>query len=195
MCLESKLRVPQDVAVVGVGNIELACETSHVPITSVDIAWDEVARAGAELLDKLMTGGAVPRQPILVPPRGLVVRRSSDALALAHPAVLRAADYVAKHLAEPLDIPRLATAAGLARRTLFRVFESELRCTPAEFLHRQRMARARRLLAESEASIKEVAATCGFGTQRTMNRLFLRMEGLSPRAWKTAHLNRRSLLD
>jgi LacI family transcriptional regulator len=192
MCLESNLRVPQDVAVVGVGNIELACETSPVPITSVDNAEDEIASTGAKLLDRLMAGGRAPKQPILIPPRGLVVRQSSNHLALTHPAMLRAAEYVEQHLAEPLDIQRLAAAAGLGRRTLYRVFGSELRCTPADFLHRQRMARARQMLAKSGASIKEVAAACGFGTQRTMNRMFLRMEGLPPRTWRAADRNKNS---
>jgi LacI family transcriptional regulator len=195
MCLESKLRVPQDVAVVGVGNIELACETSHVPITSVDTAPEEIALAGARLLDRLMKGGRAPNEPVLIPPRGLVVRQSSDRLAITHPAMLRAAAYVQQHLAEPLDTDRLAAASGLARRTLFRVFKAELRCSPAELLHRERTIRARRMLEESDASIKEVASACGFGTQRTMNRLFLRLEGLSPRAWRISRRSIRSLLD
>jgi LacI family transcriptional regulator len=195
MCLEAKLRVPQDVAVVGVGNIELACETSHVPITSVDNAPEEVALAGARLLDRLMAGGRAPKQPMLIPPRGLAVRPSSDALALTHPAMLRAAGHVHEHLAESLDMGRLAAAAGVSRRTLFNLFASELRCTPAAFLRRERMARARRLLERPGTSIKEVASACGFGTPRTMNRVFLRIERRSPLAWKKARREKRSLLD
>ncbi|MBI4326821.1 MAG: substrate-binding domain-containing protein [Chloroflexi bacterium] len=195
MCLESKLRVPQDVAVVGVGNIELACETSPVPITSVDNAPDEVALAGARLLDRLMAGGRAPKQPILIPPRGLVVRHSSAALAVTHPGMLRAVAHVQEHLTEPLDIERLARASGVSRRTLYYLFASELRCTPLALLNRERMAQARRLLEKTDASVKEVVVACGFGTARTLHRQFRRLEGHSPLAWKKARRARRSLLD
>ena len=194
MCLESNLRVPQDVAVVGVGNIELACNTSHVPISSVDTAPDEIALAGARLLESIMAGGPAPKERILIPPRGLVVRQSSDALALTHPAMVRAAGYLHEHLTKPLAVDRLAAATGLARRTLYRVFKSELRCTPAALLHRERVAKAREMLEKSDARIKEVVSACGFGTARTMNRLFLRLEGCSPRAWRISRRAQRALL-
>jgi len=194
MCLEANLRVPQDVAVVGVGNIELACETSLVPITSVDNASEAVALAGAQLLDRLMAGGRAPKQPTLIPPRGLVVRSSSNALALTHPAMIRAVKYVDEHLAEALDMNRLAAAAGVARRTLYNLFDSELRCTPAALLRRQRLVKARQLLQNPNASLKEVVDRCGFGTARTLHRIFHDSEGRSPHAWRLARLKGESIL-
>jgi LacI family transcriptional regulator len=190
MCQECKLRVPQDVAVAGVGNIQLACETSFVPITSVDTAPDEVALAGARLLEKLMHGGRAPKQPVLIPPRGLVVRASSEALALTHPAMILAADHVRRHLAEPLNMNHLAAAARVSRQTLYNLFASELRCTPGTFLRRQRLVRARQLLQQSDASLKEVVDRCGFGTARTLHRIFQDAEGRSPYAWRRAKLNK-----
>lgn len=192
MCLESNLRVPQDVAVVGVGNIELACETSHVPITSVDNAPDEIALAGARLLDRLMAGGNAPKQPILIPPRALVVRASSNALALTHPGVIRAVQYVEAHLAESLDMNRLARAANVSRRTLYNLFTSELRCAPAALLRRLRLAKARKLLRQPDLSLKEVVDRCGFGTARTFHRIFHEAEGRTPHAWRKAILKNES---
>ena len=183
-CLESKLRVPQDVAVAGVGNIGLICETSSVPITSVDNAPEEIALAGARLLTQLMEGGRVPSGPVVVPPRALVVRPSSDAVAVTHPTMLRAVKHVRDHLASPLDVQSLAAAAGVSHRTLHYLFQSELRCTPAAFMRRERMAQARRMLTSPKASLKEVISACGFGTARTMHRLFLQYEGCSPGKWK-----------
>lgn len=195
MCVEAKLNVPRDVAVVGVGNIELACETSHVPITSVDNAPDEIALAGAKLLDRLIAGGRPPRELLRIPPRGLVIRQSSATLAVTHPAIVRAVAFVRERLAKPLDVNQVAAAAGFSRRTLYNLFESELRCTPITFVHRERMARARAMLESSDASIKAICVACGFGTARTMIRLFRQTEGLSPRAWRVSRRSRRSLLD
>jgi LacI family transcriptional regulator len=184
VCLESGLRVPEDIAVAGIGNIELACETSHVPITSVDLASEATAESAAHLLDRLMRGGKPPARPLVVPPAGLVVRRSSSALAATNPAVVRATQYIAQQLARPLDMDGLAAAAGVSRRSLYNLFAAELARTPADHLRDERLARARQLLAETDDPIAEIAEACGFGTIRTLNRVFLAVEGISPRTWR-----------
>lgn len=184
MCLECGFDVPRDVAVVGVGNIELASETSAVPITSVDNAPEEVALTGAFLLDKLMDGEDAPDGPITIAPRGLVARQSSAALAVSHPLALRAIDHLRSNIASPFDIRGLSESCGVSARTLYHLFRSELRCTPLEFLQREQLAKARELLSSDETRIKELVDACGFGTARTMNRLFLRREGCSPKDWR-----------
>jgi LacI family transcriptional regulator len=187
VCVEEGLRVPEDVAVAGIGNIELACETSHVPITSVDLAGEETARAAAGMLDRLMRGAKPPAKPLVVPPNGLVVRRSSSAMVASDPTLLRAIEYIGRNLGGPLDIDSLAAAAGVSRRTLYNVFARELSRTPVDYLRNERMNLARGMLAGTDASITEIAGTCGFGTIRTLNRVFLEVEKTTPRAWRRAH--------
>lgn len=189
VCVESRLRVPEDVAVAGIGNIALACEASYVPITSVDLASEATARDAASLLDKLMHGAKPPAKPIVVPLKGLVVRRSSSSLAATHATVLRATRHIEKHLSKPLDIDSLAQAAGVSRRTLYNIFAKELSRTPVDYLRAERMNRARKLLAETETPIGEIAISCGFGTIRTLNRVFLEQEKVTPRGWRRAHKN------
>jgi LacI family transcriptional regulator len=189
VCLDEGRRVPEDVAVVGVGNIALACETSHVPLTSVDLDSEKAALSAARLLDRLMRGVRLPARPIVVPPRGLVIRSSSSALVATHAAVARAVAFVNRRLAEPLDTGEMAAAAGVSRRTLYNLFAAELRRTPADFVRDERVARARRMLEEGTASVAAIARSCGFGTVRTLNRVFLSAEGMSPRAWRKGRQN------
>lgn len=184
MCQEYGLDVPGDVAVVGVGNIELASETSPVPITSVDLAEEEIALAGARLLDHLMDGGCAPAGPVIIPPKGLVVRNSSAALAVTHPLLLQAIGCLRENLSGPFDILNVSTATGVSARTLYTLFRTELRCSPVEFLQREQLAKAKLMLASGETRIRELVDACGFGTARTMNRLFLRHEGCSPKEWR-----------
>ena len=190
-CLEEGWRVPEDIAVMGVGNIETACECSHVPITSVALREDEVARRAAALLEALMRGAPPPREPVVVPPLGVVARRSTDFLAVAHPGVRQAVAFVQQHVSEPITMEQLAQAAGVSRRTLYYLFRQELRCTPAELLLRQRMGRAQRLLKETDRTIGDVAAACGLLPLRTINRCFWRLERMSPRAWRRVQAARR----
>lgn len=189
ICLASGLDVPRDVAVVGVGNIALASETSHVPITSVDLAVEEIALAGARCLDQLINGGPAPVAPLVIPPHGLVARRSSAALAVTHPVVLRAIEHLRGDLGRPFDAGELGAACGVSARTLYNLFRSELRCAPVEFLRREQLALAREMLANDQTSIKELVPACGFGTARTMNRLFRNQLGCSPKEWRDQNRN------
>lgn len=184
MCQACGLDVPRDVSVVGVGDITLASETSPVPITSVDLDEEQIALTGARWLDALMDGARPPTAPVVLPPRGLVVRQSSDALAITHPIMLRVIDHLRAHLADPFDIHRVSDLGGVSSRTLYQLFRTELRCTPGEFLQRERLARAKTLLATGDLPMKALVQACGFGTARTMNRIFLRHEACSPKEWK-----------
>jgi LacI family transcriptional regulator len=184
MCQECGLKVPDDVAVVGVGNIALASETSPVAITSVDLDEEGIALEAARCLDRLMNGRRVTSAPVVIPPSGLVARESTAALALTDPVMIAAVHHIRERLAEPFDVAGLAAACGVSSRTLYHLFRSELRCTPADFLKRKQLERARILLESGETRIKELVASCGFGTARTMNRVFKSRMGCSPKEWR-----------
>src|SRR5258708_1361315 len=77
------LRIPDDLAVIGVDNDETLCELSTPSISSVSLDTDTIGYQGAALLHALMKGRRAPRKPVSVPPLGVVARRTSDLLAMA----------------------------------------------------------------------------------------------------------------
>jgi len=184
ICVVNGWRVPEDIAVMGTGNIEVACECSHVPISSVDLAEGEIGRQAAAMLDRLMQGRKPPARPVVIQPRGVIVRQSTDCLALTDPALRKAVDYITGNMQRPLGMEEVATAAGVSRRTLYNMFRRDLLRTPAAFVLQVRFTRARELLAAPGRKVTEVATLCGFGTPRTMTRVFRRQEGLTAREWK-----------
>ena len=183
-CVSDGLRVPEDVAVMGTGNIVIACECSHVPISSIDLAEDEIGRQAAMLLDQLMQGEKPPADPIVIPPRGIVIRKSTDFLALTHPILLKAVDFITGNLEISPSLEQVATAADVSRRTLYDLFKRHLHQTPAEYIDREGFARARKLLATEKMTVAEAARRCGFGSARTLSRQFLVREGVNAQAWK-----------
>lgn len=185
VCLANGWRVPEDIAVMGTGNIEISCECSHVPISSIDLAEDELALKAAGLLDQLMRGGKPPTKPIVIAPRGIVIRASTDFLAVADPQLRRAVGYISENLRRSFSLDQVAMSAGVSRRTLYNLFRRHFSRPPAEFVTHARLDRARRLLAASPKQlIANLAAQTGFGSPRTLTRLLLRHEGLTARAWK-----------
>jgi LacI family transcriptional regulator len=187
VCLANGWRVPEDFAVMGTGNIEIACECSHVPISSVDLAEEEVALKAAQLLDRLMRGGKKQTRPIVIAPRGVVIRSSTDFLAVASPYLRRAVDFIGANLRKSFSLEQVAESAGVSRRTLYNLFRRQLARSPAEFVLKARLDRARQLIAESpDETLANLAAHSGLGSSRTLTRLFLRFEGVNARTWKKA---------
>jgi len=76
VCLANGWRVPEDFAVMGTGNIEISCECSHVPISSIDLGEEEIAFKAATLLDRLMRGRKPPARPIVIARAGLSSARA-----------------------------------------------------------------------------------------------------------------------
>jgi LacI family transcriptional regulator len=179
-CLDAGLRVPEDVAVLGVANMELACECSRVPLSSIDENLTEIAYRAARLLDRLMDGGAAPATPEIVPMKGLVVRRSTDTFAITDPAVQRAAEFMARNFHESFSMEQVARHAGISLRALHYAFRRELQRTPGQHLLRLRLDRAKALVEGSKRKMGEVAAECGFPTLRNFHRAFARAFGSPP---------------
>jgi LacI family transcriptional regulator len=113
-CASVGLSVPEQVAVLGVDNDELVCEFAPVQISSVDSDRERLAYEGAALLDRLMRGERPPRRTKRIPPKGLVVRASSDILAIRHLEVATALRFIWDHFREPIvalrPLPRLPEA-------------------------------------------------------------------------------------
>ena len=94
--------------------------------------------------------------------------------------------FVAAHLAEPLDADALAHAGGLSASQLRRLLLQWTGLSPMAFLRRARVDRARRLLADPDLSIKQVAFRCGFTDPFHFSRVFRRVDGLSPTQFRLA---------
>ena len=92
--------------------------------------------------------------------------------------------WIADHLAEDLDVPRLARRVAMSPRHFARVFTREVGATPARYVESQRLDAARLLLAESRLGIDLIAEHCGFRTPETMRRTFARALHLAPSEYR-----------
>lgn len=171
VALESGLRVPADLAVVGLGNLRPVCEAAQLPITSIDLRAGEVARQGAELLDRLMRGKAAPKGPVRVAPGALVARESSDVTVVHDPRLARAVAFLREKIRGTISLDQIAAAGGVSRRTLYHLFRDELSTTPADYLRHERTLIAERLMREQPGMTRQQAAReAGFSCTRTLTR-------------------------
>lgn len=184
LCLDEGLRVPDEIAILGIGDDAFLCENQIVPLSSVEDDLERNGYEGALLLEKLMDGAPPPAAPVVVPCRGVRARRSTDTLAVESPVLRRALAVLAARLANPPGMAQLAESVGVSRATLDRLFLRELgRPAHAELL-RRRLARARELLEDPARSVADVSRLCGFCNPGYFAVAFARAEGETPRRWR-----------
>jgi LacI family transcriptional regulator len=183
-CRRSGLGVPEQVAVVGADDDAELCELSDPPLSSVAFHPERAGFEAASLLDRLMRGERAPRRPLLVAPRGVTTRQSTDVLAIADPHVARALHFIRRHACEGINAASVLREVGLSRRSLEHRFRKALGRTPKAEIRRLQIERAKGLLSGTELKIAAVADRCGFHQAAYLCAVFRRAVGTTPAAWR-----------
>jgi LacI family transcriptional regulator len=183
-CEAADIAVPEEVAIVGAGNSLLAVDAMHTPISSVDVNMEAVGYCGAALLDELLRREPAPAQPVRVPPFRLIVRKSSDLMAVNHPGVARSLRFMWEHCHEPIGVDDLARAASMSVRSFHQAFVDHLGRSPGSELHRIRIERAKKLLADSAGKMDVIAEMCGYQSGNSFWVAFKQATGMSPRQYQ-----------
>ena len=89
-CINAKIDVPYEVAVIGVDNDEQVCDISNPPVSSVALDVEKAGFRVSELLDKMMAGKKLPPQTVFVRPIKVVTRQSTDIVAVEDKLVAQA---------------------------------------------------------------------------------------------------------
>ncbi len=93
--------------------------------------------------------------------------------------------WIAAHLADDLSLNVLADRAGMSERSFSRRYVEATGQTPARAVETLRVEAARTLLLESQLPVKRVAQRCGFGSEETMRRSFVRLLAATPQEYRS----------
>ncbi len=184
-CELAGLHIPEEVAVVGSDNDPLLCELGPVPLSSVDNRKREQGFQAATLLDKLIAGHQPPARPIRVPTGPVIVRHSSEVLAVSDPDLLKALRYIAENYNRPsIRVEQVVHHVDVPRRRLYSLFDQHLgRPIHAEIL-RRRLDLAKRLLLTTRQKLYSIARSCGFQGAAQLTRVFTREAHISPSRYR-----------
>ncbi|HZZ20639.1 MAG TPA: substrate-binding domain-containing protein [Opitutaceae bacterium] len=180
-CQEAGLRIPADIAVVGMDNNEAICEHVVPTLSSISRGSQRVGWEAASLLDKLMRGEKPPLDDYFLDPDGVVARGSTAMQYCEDPMVQAALDFMRDNLEKQFNVSAVADHTATSKRTLEMAFRQSLGTSPHRFLTKLRVQRAEAMLRlPQKRSIEDIASECGFGTAATFYAAFRRMSGQSP---------------
>ena len=178
------LGVPADIAVIGVDDDPLLCETASPAITSIAMDTEDAGYRAAAALDEAMRGRR-PADPVVLFRGVRVVPRASTARFVGRdPLVARARAAIASVASARLSVSALLAELGVSRRTLELRFRAETGTTPGRALADERLRRARELLRTTPMTQEAVAAACGFCDASHMGHLFRDRFGAPPSAFR-----------
>jgi len=179
-CALMGLRIPEDIALVGVDNDPVG-EFHDPALSSVSRNDAAVGMRAAALMDDLIAGGTPPEGPILVAPDAVVGRRSTETLATDDCRIAKAVAYIHGNVHRPFGVEELLDVAAMPRRTFEQHFLKRVGITPYSFINRCRVERATRLLSgRRKCSLTEIASMSGFSDLRRFRLVFERLMGLPP---------------
>ncbi len=183
-CRALGLSVPEQVAVLGADDDSLLCETCNPPLSALALTSEQIGFEAAALLDRMLHGAKPPAKPVLIEPTRVIVRQSTDTLAIDDEDVARAIAFIRAHTSQPIQVCDILRAVPVSRRSLDRRFQQVLGRTPADEIRRVHLERAKQLLADTDLPVPKVAAASGFRSREYLARAFKRATGLSPRQYR-----------
>jgi len=172
-CMQSGLSVPEEVAVLSGSDDDLFCEVTPVPISAVQLGCEQIGYRAAAALDRMMKNpSSPPSAEVLIPPQGVVKRRSTDTLAVDDAAMVKALRFIRENPARLMNVTDVARQAGLCRRALELRFQGLLGRSPASEIRRVRIDHAIDLLQRTNLSVATVAERSGFSSPEYMASIF-----------------------
>lgn len=186
-CRRANAAVPDDVAVIGVGDDDVLCDLASPPMSSVVPDHVGVGYEAARLLDAMMRGEPRPDAARFLPPLGVVTRQSTDVLAIDDDAVAAALRFIRENATAGVGVDAVVGHVPLSRSALQRRFNESVGRTINDQLVLTRVNRARELLVHTDMSLDAIARRAGFNHREYLSVVFKRETGATPAAYRKRH--------
>jgi LacI family transcriptional regulator len=191
ICRNEDIAVPERIAVLSAVDDPPLCNVFTPPLSCVDLPAERIVYEAAAMLARSMAGRQAPEHTVWIPASHVVVRQSSDLVAIEDADMARAVRFIREHACRGIGVPEVVAQMGLSRRMLELKFQQYLGRTPKEEILKIRLERAQLLLSQSDMSIESIARKSGFPSFKHFASLFRREVGVTPRAFrKTNRIHR-----
>jgi LacI family transcriptional regulator len=187
VCKLIGLKVPEDVAVIGVDNDPMICDTEDPPLTSIALNVESAGFEAARLLDRLIRKKKIARRQIMVTPSHIVQRQSTDILAVNDTEVAAAIHYIKNHAKNKILVRDVVKATSISRRTLEKRFRNIIHRSIYNEIQQVRVESISKLLIETSLPISQISSFFDFTDGEHISRYFKKEKGISLREFRELH--------
>jgi LacI family transcriptional regulator len=189
LCKLMGIRVPQEVALLGVDDDRLLCAFSSPMLSSIDIDGMRLGFEAAQLLQEMMErreakGGGPDGRRVVVPPKCLVERASTEVYPVEPTWLAEVLVHIQRNYMKSLSADDIFKLAGRSHTVVSATFGKVLKTTVRKEIIRVRLGEARRLLKDTDLPVREIAALAGFATPQYFNLSFRKAHGVSPLVYR-----------
>lgn len=182
-CSLAGIKVPYEIAVLGIDNDELICNICYPNLSSIARNHQNTANAVCRMLNDMMDGTDHTGEVITTKALEIIERSSTDTIATFDKDVSHAIAYISMNLHRAIDVNAVALHCGVSVKGLNRKFKSATQNTVYEEIQFRKISRFKQLLLANK-SVKEIAFELAFQDSSHVSRWFTNLEGISPTEWK-----------
>ena len=183
-CKRLGLRVPEDICLISVDNDEILCNLAYPNLSSIALSGEEFGYQAAKMLNALMNGKQLKERHVIIPPKGVILRNSSDFLTVDDPYVADALRYIRNHAGRFIDVSDVMSVMPISRRSLERRFQEIVGRGVYQEISRCHVERAKELLKETDWPVSRIARESGFNSTNRFEDIFRRETGLPATAYR-----------
>ena len=169
-CLEAGVAVPDDLAILGADDTGYICTLAPVPLSSLNMDFENKGRLAAELLDRLMRGEREVPKTVVAPIRGVTVRESTRAVRSGDGETDRFIRHLRDNSRRHVRVETLCGEFGIPLRTAQHRLRAKLGLSPSDLLVRFRLENAEALEKLGTMKLEAVAKAAGFGSAAALRR-------------------------
>ncbi len=184
LCKSLNIRVPEELAVLGVDDNSLYCDLAVPPLSSIDPGAMKLGYELGMALDRMITGRNRNPKPVHVEPVGVVTRRSTSAIAIDSPLVARAVEFIYRNAHKAIEVRDVLDEVPISRRKLELETRRIMNCSPRDLITRVHLERAKDLLARTDLDMARIAKQAGFLHPAQLSAVFKRHTGISPTTYR-----------
>ena len=104
-------------------------------------------------------------------------------------AIYYVVEYIQRNLKEDINLKKLSAFASMSTTSFYRFFKRELGMSPIEFILKEKIKCAKKLLKNPNIQINEVCYLSGFENANYFSRLFKKHEGITPKEYQNLYIN------
>ena len=189
-CNACGIKIPAEVAILGVDNDEILCSMSVPSLSSINMDIERAGYEVAEMAARMVRNPSYKGEDVTIRPMYIVSRMSSNVFATKDTAILKALEFIGSNVDRKISVPDVLRVVPLSRRLLEQRFQKATGSSIYQYITALRMDRFAELLLSSNDSIADIAARLDEPDAKSISRRFLAVKGCTPTEFREQELRK-----